>query len=318
MHGRACRTDDAATTRGRHDDSTENDAHMPHVSPFLGPSTLRRLIAAAAALAVAACGSSEATAPDTTPQSLEFARFPTLEAARANASASTRQRVTITDASTWQTFWAGLVPDPRAGGPAASVDFSHEMVIAAVMPIQPSAGSSLDIEKVTEYADHLEAEVVERTPGPDCFTAAVITRPFDVVRVARRDKPVRFTERTVVTSCASPPGPVVPGDTLRVPYGRAADAGNGTRVTLVRVVDDSRCPINALCIWEGSASVVLRFERTGAATTDTTLHTNARTGPTTYTYGGATYTLFGLTPFKVAGQELPKPEEYTALLTMKR
>jgi len=281
---------------------------------------LLALLAACAALAAAACGDGSATAPDTTPQSLEFARFPTLEAARANASTEVaRQRVAITDVATWRRFWASLVPDPSAGAPPASVDFSREMVIAATMPIQPSAGSSLDIEKVTEYADHIEAEVVERTPGADCFSAAVVTRPFDVVRVARRDKEVRFVERKATASCtASTPGTVAPSDTLRAPVGKAADAGNGTRVTLLRVVDDSRCPMNALCIWEGSASVVLRFERAGAATTDTTLYTNARTGPTSYAYGGATFTLFGLEPFRVIGQDPIDPTRYVALLTVKR
>jgi hypothetical protein len=309
--------DDAVFLRGRHDDRTENHEIMHPASRHTRTASVRRLLATAAALLAAACGG-DATAPDTPPQSLELSRFPTLEAARANASASARQRVTITDAATWQTFWAGLVPDPRAGGPAASVDFSREMIIAAVMPIQPSAGAALDIEKVTEHADHIEAEVVERTPGPDCVTAAVVTRPFDVVRVARRDKPVRFTERTVVASCAEAPGAIVPGDTLRAPIGKPTDAGNGTRVTLVRVVDDSRCPMNALCIWEGSASVVLRFERAGAATADTTLHTNARMGPTTFAYGGAQYTLFGLTPFRIVGQDAPRPEEYAALIAVKR
>jgi hypothetical protein len=282
---------------------------------------LTTTLAAVAALVAAACGTSDATAPDAAdaaPRALDVARFPALEVARASASADARQRVTITDDAAWRAFWAGLLPDPRAGGPAAPVDFAREMVIAAVMPVQPSAGSSLDIEKVTEFADHIEAEVVERTPGRDCFSATVVTRPFDVVRVARRDKPVRFVERTVVTPCAGQAPAPVAGDTLRAPAGRAVDAGNGTRVTLVRVVDDSRCPMNALCIWEGSASVVLRFERAGAAAADTTLHTNARMGPTSVAYAGAQYTLFGLTPFPVAGQDRPKAEEYTALIAVKR
>ena len=294
--------------------------HRPRAARAL-TTALTTITLAAAALFAAACGSSDATAPDeaadATPRALDVARFPALEIARASASADARQRVTITTDAAWRAFWAGLVPDPRAGGPAAPVDFAREMVIAAVMPIQPSAGSSLDIEKVTEFADHIEAEVVERTPGRDCFSATVVTRPFDVVRVARRDKPVRFVERTVVTPCGQAPAPAA-GDTLRAPAGRAVDAGNGTRVTLVRVVDDSRCPMNALCIWEGSASVVLRFERAGAAAADTTLHTNARMGPTTFAYGGAQYTLFGLTPFPVAGAERPRAEEYVALLAVRR
>jgi hypothetical protein len=315
-----------ATARDAHIQSMPTTAlthHHPHDDRY-ARTRVRRLgtaVAAAAALVLAACGDA-ATAPEepAAPQPLVLARFATLEEARGSAQPSTgQQRAVITTATAWQTFWAGLLPDPRAGGTPAAVDFSREMVIAAVMPLQPSAGASLDIETVTEHADHIEAVVVERRPAADCISATVITRPFDVVRVARRDKPVRFVERTAVASCgtASAP-PVVVGDTVRAPVGRAVDAGNGTRITLVRVVEDSRCPMNALCIWEGSASVVLRFERAGAATVDTTLHTNARMGATALAFGGAQYTLFGLTPFRVVGQDAPKPEEYTAWIAVRR
>ena len=63
--------------------------------------------------------------------------------------------------------------------PAPSVDFSQQMVIAAVMPLRPSSGYRIAIESVTEFADHIEAEVVERSPAPGCVTLTVITRPFD-------------------------------------------------------------------------------------------------------------------------------------------
>ena len=279
-----------------------------------------RHLAAASALALAACGSDETTAPDAARQ-MELARFPALEAARAHVAAEGQtQRAVVTTAAGWEAFWRGLVPDPNAGGPPPAVDFSREMVIAYVMPVRPSAGYDVEFERVTERADHIEAAVVVRSPGTECFSATVVTRPFDVVRVPRRDKPVRFAERAVTTSCQTPANaPTAPAasDTVRAPLGRAADAGDGTRVTLLRVVDDSRCPINALCIWEGSAAVTLRFERAGASA-DTTLHTNERAGPATFAFGGAQFRLFGLTPAPVAGQDPPKPEAYTALLAVRR
>ena len=305
-------------------DTARADAPTP--ARLTARTTLaRRLstgLAAAALLLAAACGSDATTGPDAdagTPESLALARFPALEAARASGGPIevARQRVVITDATAWQRFWSSLVPDPRAGGSAAQIDFTREMVIAATMPLQPSAGSSLDIEKVTEYADHIEAEVVERTLAPGCFAATVVTRPFDVVRVRRSDKPVRFVERAGVAPCGSGQAPVPVGDTLRAPVGTAVDAGNGTRVTLLRVTDDSRCPINAFCIWEGNATVVLRFERAGSAPTETTLHTNARIGANAVTVAGAQYTLFGLTPAPVAGQ-VADPTRYVALLAIKR
>jgi hypothetical protein len=107
-----------------------------------------------------------------------------------------------------------------AGGPP-TVDFSKDMVIAAVMPLQRSGGYRVQIERVTEYADRIEAEVVEHSPGPDCFTTSVITRPFDVVQVPRRDgKPVTFKERRTTSGCAG----ALRGDTLRVRHGQSVDA----------------------------------------------------------------------------------------------
>src|SRR5688500_14959017 len=56
------------------------------------------------------------------------------------------------------------------------------------------------------------------------------------------------------------------GDTLRVPFGRSAvHAPSAVRATLLSVVGDSRCPIDATCVWEGDAAVRLRLER-GATT----------------------------------------------------
>jgi hypothetical protein len=284
--------------------------------------THTRRAVALGAFALAACGGADATAPDAGaagPRQLDVARFSALEAGAGRGSEdAARQRRVITTAGDWQAFWRGLVPDPNAHGPAPAVDFAREMVIVAVMPLRPSGGYVLDIERVTEYADHIEASVVERSPGADCFTTGALTRPFDVVRVPRRDKPVRFVERAVTTQCgaaASAPTPAAAAsDTVRAPFAKPVDAGAGTRVTLRRVVQDSRCPINALCVTAGSASVELRFERAGAAPLDTVLHTNPAAGPSAVTYGPAEFRLFGLTPSPVAGAEPPQSTEYVALL----
>lgn len=40
----------------------------------------------------------------------------------------------------------------------------------------------------------------------------------------------------------------------RIPLGRAAYV-NGPIIKIVKVTDDSRCPINAICVWQGTVKV---------------------------------------------------------------
>jgi hypothetical protein len=276
------------------------------------------MIALAVALATAACSSNGTTAPngDSSGDALILARFgspstTTSGAGNAGTPSDTSQRAVITDATAWTRFWASLAPDPNATANAApSVDFSHDMVIAAVSPVRPSGGYSVKIEKVTQYADRIEAEVVERSPGPNCIVTGVITRPFDAVQVPRSAKPVRFVERTAVNTCGGSAA-----DTVRLGLGKSVDT-HGVRVTLLHVANDSRCPINALCIWEGDAAVTLRFEQ-GGKSADVTMHTSPKMGVVSTVVGGAEFQLVGLSPFLVAGQPAPKESDYTAILAVR-
>jgi hypothetical protein len=272
----------------------------------------RRAVAGAllvAAAALAAC--SDDPVAVTAGESLTVDRFSSLESAAAQGTRidTTRRRTTITDAATWNAFWTSLIPDPQATGPAPSVDFSQQMVIAAVMPLRPSSGYRIAIESVTEFADHIEAEVVERSPAPGCVTLTVITRPFDVVRVPRRDKPVKFVERTIETPCAD--GSNAVGDTVRAKFGTPVTS-HGVQVTFTKLVNESRCAANAICIWAGDATITARFTKDGQST-DATLHTNGQSGATSATVGGVEFRLIGLTPYPIMGAAMPNETAYTAI-----
>jgi hypothetical protein len=276
-------------------------------------SYTRRAAAALSLVALAACGDDAAlTEPTPDGSALVVGHFEVTEtqAVSGQPGDSARARTVITDAATWTRFWASLKPDPNANGAAPSVDFSRDMVIAASSPLRPSSGYGITIESVTELSDRLEVQVVERSPAPDCVLLGVVTRPFDVVQLPRRDKPVRFVERTAVTPC----DPSARLDTVRVAFGRSVDA-RGVKVTLAAVPNDSRCPINAVCIWAGDAAVALRFEKSGQAT-DVTLHTNPQAGVVSTAVGGAEFRLVGLTPAPVT-PSTAKESDYTAILVVR-
>lgn len=75
-----------------------------------------------------------------------------------------------------------------------TVDFEKEMVIAVFMGERPTAGYSIDIVEVVEYAGKLEVQINMRKPSPGDIVGQVITSPFCIVRVRRVDKDVTFLE----------------------------------------------------------------------------------------------------------------------------
>lgn len=62
-------------------------------------------------------------------------------------------------------------------------------------------------------------------------------------------------------------------DTVTVRLGqRAMTDDRSVQLSYVRLVSESRCPANAICVWQGDAAVQLRAEAVGVAV-DTTIHT---------------------------------------------
>ena len=84
-------------------------------------------------------------------------------------------------------------------------------------------------------------------------------------------------------------------------------------------VTDSRCPINAVCIWEGDgvASFSLKDLSTGQVQT-VDLHTNQAVGSDSKTLAGFTVRMVELNPFPGTPNPPKLPEGYTATLTLSR
>ena len=58
-----------------------------------------------------------------------------------------------------------------------------------------------------------------------------------------------------------------PNGVLSLPLGQTATvAGSQYRVTFRQVTEDSRCPINAVCVWEGRARIEIAVSTEGGPT----------------------------------------------------
>lgn len=135
---------------------------------------------------------------------------------------------------------------------------------------------------------------------------------------------------SLVLACANSKPPAEPNDdepqpkvvptnvefTLRL--GETASAGGGMLlVTFLSVGNDSRCPADVVCVWQGDAEVHFRLasEESEAAAIIDTLHTEIQ--PRATSYLGYTITMKGLQPYPYSSDE-PGSRDYRVALMISR
>ena len=95
----------------------------------------------------------------------------------------------------WEAMFRTLSPPPEI----PTVDFSQDMLIVAAAGAKPSGGYCISVESAVGTRQRVTMTV--RSGGPTAGALLpVVTHPFDVVRVPRRDD-VRFTEVSFVGNC---------------------------------------------------------------------------------------------------------------------
>ena len=89
------------------------------------------------------------------------------------------------------------------------------------------------------------------------------------------------------------------GETFRLRPGESARlVGTGVIVGFRAIVEDSRCPGDVVCVWQGNASA--RFTATLAAGTAVTFDLNTTLDPKATEVGGRTITLVAVEPYPVS------------------
>lgn len=61
----------------------------------------------------------------------------------------------------------------------------------------------------------------------------------------------------VILAAACTPSAELPGEVVLKPGETASDASGSITVTFVEVLEDSRCPADAVCVWAGQVKVLL-------------------------------------------------------------
>ena len=127
----------------------------------------------------------------------------------------------------------------------------------------------------------------------------------------------------LLVACASNPTSAFPGGPhpdVQVALGQefsirvgqeASIAGTSLHLRFAAVVNDSRCPEDAVCVWAGNAEI--RLDLTGSG--DATRSLNTLLDPKTIEYGGRTIRLVSLLPVRLVGSATSQ-EDYVATLVV--
>jgi len=111
-----------------------------------------------------------------------------------------RANYVIRDVGGWQNLWYRMYPEETA--PALpEIDFTRNMVIAALSGMRATGGYSTRIVRIVETIDKLKVSIDETSPGENCVLTMAPTSPHHIVKVARIEKEVEFISEHKVRNC---------------------------------------------------------------------------------------------------------------------
>jgi hypothetical protein len=126
-------------------------------------------------------------------------------------------------------------------------------------------------------------------------------------------------ELTGGSSAEATPAPTIPIDTVSagarftLGVGESAHVDGGLAITFDSVSEDSRCPSDVQCVWEGNAAVAVEVRASGETPATLSLNTNPALGAEA-TYVGYSIELLALAPYPRT--TLERNEHYLATLTV--
>ena len=119
----------------------------------------------------------------------------------------------------------------------------------------------------------------------------------------------RYLAAGLLASCASSLTQVAPGPDFELVPGKTVQlSGTGVRVTFLEVVNDSRCPVDVVCITAGDAEVRLAVVGEGE---DRAVSLHTMQEPRSTTVGAVRLELTGLVPSPRSTVTTP-PGDYRA------
>jgi hypothetical protein len=109
------------------------------------------------------------------------------------------------------------------------------------------------------------------------------------------------------------PGPLPLGQSFELRRGTSAILQDGVKVMFGDVRSDSRCPMDAVCVWAGDAVVTVRLSPPAGSQVERELHTQPSGSEASYL--AYVIKLVSLSPYPRSDRQI-RPDDYVAILTI--
>lgn len=102
------------------------------------------------------------------------------------------QGIVISSPTDWQTLWEQIhrysLPQPSL----PEVDFTQHTLLAVFAGEKRSGGYGIRVEKMSRTDQTMIVHVIGTSPAPDEMTIALITYPYQIVKILDTHLPIRF------------------------------------------------------------------------------------------------------------------------------
>jgi len=215
----------------------------------------------------------------------------------------TKEQLVIESQDEWEELWgrhtAVHVPAPNA----SEVSFSKGMVIAIFSGEKPTGGYSIEITEVEFADDEVTIFFEEVSPEPGQPVTEALTQPFHIVKINKiGDLPVKFISEYSLEE-----------EFILYINESVVIAGEDLRMKFVEVSEDSRCPRDVICIWEGRVTAVIEISTDGSSQQLELSQPGLTDAPARETYEGYELT-YRVEPYHEKSEPEIAADEYRLLL----
>jgi len=127
----------------------------------------------------------------------------------------------------------------------------------------------------------------------------------------RRFALISMLSAAVSVGCARNPMEPAQIGPFELQVGASAKLADGLTITVDRVTSDSRCPMDALCVWAGDAVVTVSLSQPSGGPVTRELHTDPKGSDALYL--AYTIKLLALAPYPQSDRQI-RPGDYVATL----
>jgi len=81
------------------------------------------------------------------------------------------------------------------------VDFNEYTVILAAFGTKNTGGFSISVDNILKYRRYYKVNIIETSPGSTCITNQMVTSPFQVIKVKKLFREVKFNIKKITADC---------------------------------------------------------------------------------------------------------------------